>query len=430
MRRFFLGIAAVLAIALCFFIAWLNPSVVEFRFWTGRSVALQLGWLLIFTFLAGAILTVSGISLQQFGRRVGGWRERRRLRREERAGAWRESGAALAWDGDLHRGRALLKKAWRSGPEDAAAALALATSFADTGEYGAAREVLDEAVKHTPHDADLRYALSEILRRSGSIDEAIRMLETVRIQHPHAPRALVALRELYEQRRAWADAARIQEAYAAALSDGTRATAERQRLAYYRYQAALEIADPARRAAALAEIGESDRTFFPTVVSLGDALCESGRAEEAKKHWERAFRSVPRLVLIERLLAHAGDARERQRVIGLLDKQRPQLEPDAVHLFMARLALDRDDLEAAAAELQAVARQDEPVVQRYWAEVYRRRGQSAEALRSFARVADAEPLLGGYRCTACGSLSGEWTGYCAHCERWDSYRAGIELGGR
>jgi tetratricopeptide (TPR) repeat protein len=428
MRRIFLGIAVVAAICLCFFIAWLNPSVVEFRFWNGQSVTLQLGWLLIFTFLAGAVLTACGISLQQLGRRAAGWRERRRARKEERAGEWRDSGAALAWDGDLGKGRALLKKAWRSQPENGAAALALATSYADTEEYAAARGVLDEAVKLAPQDADLRYALAEILRRSGSIDEAIRMLETVRVQHPLAPRALIALRELYEQRRLWPDAARVQEAYAAALNDGAQAAAERQRLASYRYQAALEISDPAARADALAEIGQSERTFFPAVVSLGDALLAAGREDDAKKHWERAFRSVPRLVLVERLLACAADSRERQRVLALVEKQRQQLDPDAVRLFLARYALGRDDLDAAATELKDVSRQDSPVVQRYWAEVHQRRGQSAEALQSYARVADTQPLLSGYRCTSCGAATSEWTGYCAKCSRWDTVRSGIELG--
>lgn len=427
MRRILFGVAAVLAIGLCFFIAWLNPSMVEFRFWMSQSIALQLGWLLIFTFLAGVLLTVCGVSLQQLGRRMSGWRERRKVRQEERAGAWRESGAALAWDGDLSRGRALLKRAWRSRPDSGAAALALAASYADTGEYPAARQVLEEALAREPHDADLRYALGEILRRSGEIDEAIRMLETVRVEHPHAPRALLALRELYERRRSWQDAARVQETYVQTLTDGARAATERQRLVSFRYQAALEIADPSARAAALADIAQSERTFFPAALSLGDALLASGRADEAKKHWERLFRSVPRLVLVERLLAHAGDERERQRIVALVEKQRQQLEPDAVRLLLARLALGRDDLDAAATELQAVSRQDSPVVQRHWAEIYQRRGQSAEALRSLTRAADAQSLLDGYRCGSCGHAAAEWSGYCAGCDRWDTVRSGIEI---
>jgi lipopolysaccharide biosynthesis regulator YciM len=428
MRRILLGVVAVAAIGLCFFIAWLNPSVVEFRFWMGQSIALQLGWLLIFTFLAGALATTFAVSLQQLGRRVSGWRERRQVRREERAGGWRESGAALAWDGDLNRGRMLLRKAWRSRPESGAAALALAASYADTGEYPAARQVLEEAVRQDPHDPDLRYALGEVLRRSGSLDEAIRMLETVRVQHPRAPRALVALRELYEQRRSWADAARVQTAYLESLTDGERAAVERHRLVHFRYQATMEIADAAARAEALNAIVQSERSFFPAVVSLGDALLAAQRGEEAKKHWERAFRAAPRLVLIERLLAQAGEGRERQRVVALLEKHRPQLDPDAVRLLLARIALERDDVDASANELQEVSRQDSPAVHRFWAEIHQRRGQSAEALRNLARIVDSTAPLNAYRCSACGHTSREWTGYCPACNRWDSYRAGLEAG--
>lgn len=428
MRRILLGIAAVLALGLCFFIAWLNPNTVEFRFSTGRAITLQLGWLLIFAFLAGGLLAVFAVSLQQLGRRVAGWSERRRERQVARAGEWQESGTALAWDGDLGRGRSLLKRAWRRQPGNAAAALSLASSYMDTTEYATARQVLEEAIARCPHDADLRYALGEILRRSGESREAIRILETVRVEHPRAPRALLALRELYEDAGAWADAARIQEAYVETLPDSGSPT-ERQRLLHYRYQAARSIEDPAARVEALAALVQIDRSFVPAAVALGDALVEAGRRDEAKKHWERSFRAEPRLIFLERLLRHLDEPRERQRIVSLLQKHRQQLDADAVHLLTARMALDDDDVDAAATELQAVARQDAPVVQRYWAEIYQRRGQSTEALRSFSRVADSSgSLLTKYRCTACGRESTEWTGFCAGCDRWDTYRAAIERG--
>lgn len=427
MKRVLLGIVLVLALVLAFFVVWLNPPTVEFRFWTDRSVPLPLGWLLLFAFVGGAALALLAASVQRVGRRVAGWRERRRTRQVVRAGEWQESGSALTWDGDLERGRNLLRRAWRRQPFNASAALALASSYMDTAEYGAARQVLEEAVNQTPNDTDLRYALGELERRSGEPADAIRMLETVRVQHPRAPRALLALRELYEQTKAWTEAARVQEGYLQTLPNAGRRREEQERLTHYRYEAALAIGDPAARAEALASLLQSDRTFLPAVVSLGDALVASGRADEARKQWEKAFRSEPRLVLFERLLAHSDGARERHRLVTSLQKQRPPLDADAVHLLAARVALEDGDAEAAAAELQAIAQQEGPVVQRHWAEVYKRRGQTREALEALSRAADAGGFsLNGYRCSSCGRTSTTWSGHCPACESWGTVKPAVE----
>jgi tetratricopeptide (TPR) repeat protein len=101
-------------------------------------------------------------------------------------------GEVAAWAGELERSRSLMRKAWRRHAGNSAAALALASSYMDTGEYVAAQEVLQAALDEDANDADLRYALGETLRRRGETFEAIRMLETLRVRFPHAPRVLIA----------------------------------------------------------------------------------------------------------------------------------------------------------------------------------------------------------------------------------------------
>jgi lipopolysaccharide biosynthesis regulator YciM len=298
----------------------------------------------------------------------------------------------------------------------------------DTGEYDAARQVLEEAISIEPNDADLRYALGEVLRRTGKTADAIRTLETIRVQHPRAPRALLALRELYDASDAWRDAARVQETYIQTLSDNQRAAAEREHLFHYRYQAAVEIGDPAERIEALTALTNEGPNFVPAFVSLGDALVEYGRVSDAKKVWEHAFRSAPRIVFIERLLAQEVGARERQRVLSLMQKYGDQIEADAAHLITARVAIANDQLDIAAAELQGVAKQDAPITQRHWVEVYQRRGQLDEALKTLASAVDqTNAPISGYRCASCGRASESWSGYCPTCHKWDTCRAATEV---
>jgi len=429
LKRILLVVAALAVLVVFGLLAWLNPGSVDFRFLPSQSVRVPLGWLLIFTFVGGIVSALVLTGLQQLGRRVASWGERRRVKQAVRIGEWQESGAALAWDGDLERGRNLLRKAWRRQPHNGAAALALASSYMDTGEHAAAREILETAVAHDANDPDLRYALGEALRRGGEPNEAIRMLETVRVQHPRAPRALVSLRRLYRETGQWKEAADVQESYIQTLSDGDLA-AEQERLLQLRYQAALSVDDPKERAQKLAALLQSNRTFVPAAVSCGDALVGSDRSEEAAKLWEKTFKSTPRLVFIERLLSLRQGDRERQRVVALMQKYRQQLDEDGVRLLTAQVEIAEDDLDKAASELEAIGRQDAPAVQHCWAQLYHQRGQLQEAFKALSRATDASRIdAGTYRCTSCGRRSDAWTGYCPTCERFDTYRSGAEKTG-
>ncbi len=426
MKRILLFVGAIVLIAAFGAIVVLNSGEVEFHPTHIHSFRPMLGLLLIFVFCAGALVAVLGGSVRTLSSALANWRARRTARRAAQAGEWHQAGEQLAWGGELERSRALLKKAWKRHPGNSAAALALASSYMDTGEYTDAQAVLQTAVAQDAHDPDLRYALGEALRRRGDTSEAIRMLETVRVQHPHAPRVLISLRELYRESGRWKEAADVQEVYLQTLPADSR-PGERERLVQFRYQAALALTEPDARLAALDAVVQSDRFFVPALVSLGDALVEHGSGEEAQKLWEKAFKSQPRLVFIERMLAPDLGPRA-QRAVALLHKYRDQLDADSVHLLQARIALAEGDLERAGAELKPVTKQDTPTVQRTWAEILYRRGEHAQAWDALRHAADhLGALATDHHCVVCGKFREGWIGYCDGCERWDTYRSGTEI---
>lgn len=429
MKRILLVVGAIVLIAAFGAIVVLNPGEVEFHPTHIHSFRPMLGLLLIFVFCAGALVAVLGGSLRTLGGTLTNWRARRAARLAAQAGEWHQTGEQLAWGGELERSRALLRKAWKRQRGNSAAALALASSYMDTGEYAGAQAVLETAVAQDAHDPDLRYALGEALRRRGDTAEAIRMLETVRVQHPRAPRVLISLRELYRETARWKEAADVQDVYLQTLPGDSRG-GERERLVHFRYQAALALAEVDARLTGLDAVVQSDRFFVPALVSLGDALVEHGRGEEARKLWEKAFKSQPRLVFIERMLA-ADAAPHAPRAMALLQKYRDQLDADSVHLLLARIALAEGDLDRAGAELKTVATQDTPTVQRTWAEILHRRGEHTQAWDALRHAADhLGALATDHHCAVCGKFREGWIGYCDGCERWDTYRSGSELSKR
>ncbi len=389
MRRA-LGYALAIALIISFvaFAYTMNPNDVDFRLSPSMTNRMPLGLLLVATMVLGAVLAVLATTVQQMNERMATWAQRRKARQEAQIEELNQSGAALAWDGEIERSRSLLKKAWRRDPHNKEAALALAECYADTGEYEAAQQALEAAVAEEASDPDLRYALGEALRLGGRTEDAIRMHETVRVQYPHAPRVLVSLRQLYAESGRWKEAVEVQERYIAELASSEGIHRERERLRDFRYQAAMQIDDGPARIAALESLLEEHRDFAPAVASIGDAMLADGRGGEAVKTWERAFKKQASIGLAEKMLGQQENASGRQRIVALVNKYAQHLDPDRVRVLRANAALADDQLDTAQQELETVADAAQSEVQKAWADLYQKRGEIERAWQT------ARPLLG------------------------------------
>ena len=195
-----------------------------------------------------------------------------------------------------------------------------------------------------------------------------------------------------------------------------------------RYQAALLLADAEARVHAFEALADGRAASVPVFVSFGDALLASDRTAEASVVWERALRSTPRTVLVERLASIATEKQHRDRLRTQLRKLRTdQVRVENVHLLAAQLFLADGDGDAAAHELEAVgdAATAPALLHRLWGDVHRRRGQLEQALAAYA---NADGSGAGYHCIVCQSPLNEWAGFCVRCGSWDSYRAAVEIG--
>ncbi len=380
MRRA-LGLAAAVA-ALVAFVAFaytMNSGDVDFRLVPTVTYRMPLGLLLVATLVFGVLIAVVAVAFQQLNQRFSTWSERRKARQEAQIEELKQSGAALAWGGETVRSRSVLKKAWRRDPHNKEAALALAASYSDTGEYDAAKQVLEDAVARESADPDLRYALGEALSRYGHTDEAIRMHETVRVQYPHAARVMVSLRDLYAASGRWADAAEVQQQYIAELASSEGIEDQRDRLRDFRYRATMQIDDPALRIERLEALLAEHRNYAPAIDSLGDAMLEIGKTADALKLWEKAFKREPRIELAERMLDHQANGAGRQRVVVLINKQGDRLDADAARVLRARAAIQDDALESAQHELETVSDPTSAAVQSAWADLHHKRGDTERA---------------------------------------------------
>lgn len=423
-RAILLGLALV---CLVIYLVLQNGDIVDFRLSPSTLFHWNLGALVGGAFVVGVLATLLLGGMQATRRAFVSWRSGRAQRRSERIDQWSDSAEQLIWAGDAQRGRALLQKAWQRRPDDAAAVLALAQSYQDTGELHRARAVLFDAATHLHTHPDILLALAEVHRAAGEKLPRIEVLERLRALHPRAARVLRALRAAYEDAERWRDAATVQEQLLPTVADAQAYPLEQQQLLWLQYEAAMSQRDAAPRLTALESLAAGRNPTVPIMVSLGDALSQATRLDEASAVWERALRATPRTVLVDRLAHLARDSRHRDRVRTLLRKLRPpQVNADAVHLLTAQLWIDDKQVDEATRELQAVQAGDNApaLFHRLWGEIEKLRGHPDQAAVAFARVTEAPSE---HECRHCGARSPVWVARCRQCGSWDSLRARVEI---
>jgi tetratricopeptide (TPR) repeat protein len=419
------GVAVVCGVG---YLSWLNPAAVTFHISPARSVEAPLAALIIFAFVAGTLAVLAVVMIQAGRRAVAAWRTGRQQRRTERIENWASQGEHLLWQGDVQQGRALLQKAWRRRPEDARAVLALAASYRETGEHQRARLALEEAARAHHTHPDVLLALADAQRAAGEHGASLDALERLRALHPRAPRVLRALRDRYVEMERWGHAAAVQEALLAELRAPEDAERERHYLTVLRHQAAVALPDVPARVQALEALADRRAVSIPISVSLGQSLLDDGRRDEAWAVWERALRSSPRTVLVERLAGIATEPQHRERLRSVLQKLRAdQVQADNVRLLSAELHLADGNTEAAAQELDTTRdpANAPALLHTLWGTVHRRRGQLELAVAAFAR-ANGNPHT--HRCSRCHRSAPEWLAWCPACRGWDTYRSDVEIG--
>lgn len=428
MKRFLLIVVGLALVCAVIYLVSTNGSVTEFQLTPNLTVSYSLGGLMVASFLAGAVTVLVAVMIQAGGRAILGWRQQRRERSHQRILQMEERGEQLMWQGDAKHGRALLEKAYRREPSNAYAVLALASSYRATGESARERQFLSDAVSHHHHtNPDVLLALAQAHAYAGDRQQSVEVLERLRALHPRAPRVLAALRDAYLEAGRWQDAIGPQESLVAETRDPKQAAKERDTLTTVRYQASLAIEDPAARIQALEGLADRRSLSVPVAVSLGDALVEAGRGDEATGVWERALRATPQTVFVERLASLARDQNGRNRLCNVLRRLKADaVDMDRVRLFIADQHLNDDMVSEAAEEISVIesATDAGPLLPRIRGEIHRRRGELQQAVESFA-AAVGNPF--GYECRKCGRAAATWSGVCPTCKSWDAHRARTEI---
>ena len=365
----------------------------------GRSIALPLGTALVLAFATGAVF----VALLALGSAVArAWRSARHHRSE---------GRRLA---RLRRERLH------------------AETLLVGGEAGAARARLADAVTAHGGDERLLELMAGAAEQSGDMQGAIAALEDARAKRPESPLLARRLSLLYAAAQRWDDALALEEEVAGSARTPRAATAEAERIAGLRFEAAVADPDQAQGLRRLLALGREHPGFTPAWVVAGDRLQGARRTFRARRVYERGLRQRPATVLVERLAAlDTGEGRPARTLRTLRALGHGRAIDAELLSALVRQHLLHDALDEAEAALASWS-EGAPATAALEAmrgECCRRRGQSEQATLHFGRAAAAYLAAPVLRCRACGVPAAAWEPRCAGCGRWDAIAATSELQG-
>jgi HemY protein len=385
------------------------------------AVVMAIALILLLLRLLGAIFRGPGAFL----------RSRRERRRREGYKALTQGMVAVA-AGEADEARRLARKADVLLAEPPLTLLLQAQSAQLDGDERAAHNYFLAMLERPETEfLGVRGLLTQALK-TGNEAEALELAERARSLRPKTGWALTALGELQARAGQWKEA---EATLAQALKRKALTPAEARRaqaaLLLERSRAAAAAGD-ARGALDLADRAQdADPSLAPAAAWRAGLLSEAGRARQAQRVIEAAWRVAPEPALAEiyaTLVPDETPLQRMQRVQHLAAGNPDHIES---HLVLAEAALRarlwgeaRRHLARAGlqAEADAAAPLPPPRARRLMAEVEEAENHdSARARFWLSRAAAAAALEPTYVCGKCGAEAAHWVSVCPGCRGFASF---------
>ncbi|MFQ5693057.1 MAG: tetratricopeptide repeat protein [Nitrospinota bacterium] len=427
--RFFLTILRLLLGALVLLGALYflrhNPGEIRVTLIPGRVFRVPV----VVVVFGAALLGAIGASLSDVPSRVaGGWRRRRRRRaaqRRQEAEAHYLSGLSALSSGDFHSARRAFRRALRKDPAHQRALLELGNLERRAGNLPAALDLHRRAVHTGEDDLGLIESLAEDFASAGRPDALRALWERARQAGRGESIPLRRLRDYHISQQEWEAALNIQETLLR-LPGESRNGDDRRLLANLLSEAGRRCVEAGRTEEGMdffKKAIRADGDSVPAHVALGDAHRSAGEHHKALRAWSGGFERVPVSVFIQRVLSLLEREDGGKEALQTLRKEARRRPSDGrLRLALAEAYLREGRPADALAELERTPEPEERPQ-----EVHLLRARALMELNDFgrARAELSAPSLGtgGFRCSACGERSAEWTGRCPACGKWGTLDA-------
>jgi lipopolysaccharide biosynthesis regulator YciM/uncharacterized integral membrane protein len=415
------------------FFLWLsvqNPSDVEFHFF-GKTYETQISFLMISSFLSGAILVFIGTLTRDARHAIKDYLYSRQRRQEESVKEELNKGMDVFLRGDLKKARTHFVEVLKRDPTQIDLYLRLSEIAVQEGNDQDALHWLSRAELIDMKNIDILIRQSTVYQRMKRLDEAVRALNRAISLDETNLNALKRLRQIYLDSRRWEEAIRVQRSILK-VTKGKQAEEEENLfylgLKYERARDLLSRGGEKNLEIALKEVKETVRegkTFQPGFVLLGDMYLRMGRWASAGKVWGKSFARFKSIVFMLRL-EELYLGREDPSTLLRIYQRALKHDPDnwSLAFFYAKLCLRLEMLDEALEEINEISLRvkEFPALHRLLAEIYLHKKDFGRAAQEFERTFELSGTSYlSFFCTTCERESKEWIAFCPQCHQWSTY---------
>jgi lipopolysaccharide biosynthesis regulator YciM len=412
---------------LSFFIYFsnLNPQTVTIYYLAGESFSASAAFIVIGALLIGLFLGSMAYGYGMLSTRMRDWRKDRHYKKTREISAMYREGVGRLLSGDLKKARVLLQKTLDKDPKRVDTQIAMATLCLQEGQSEEALKWLNRARELEPQSLEVLFKLAATLEDLGRDDEAEQIYKEILNVDKDNRKAIRGLRDLAMKTERWPEALELQKRLLKAMQGSPRIADEKKKLLYIKYEVAHQQLETGEIDTAKSEFNDvisQDPEFVPARVSLGDALHQQGKIEEAARIWQDGYRRLHKGIFLARLEDLYLEAEDPATLLNFYRNAMSQDANDVIlRLYYAKLCLRLEMVDEAGEQIFAIesSGSEHPLVHFLAAEVHRRRKRTDEALEEY-RMAMG---MGGrmevsYECEACGETFGEWLSRCRECGAW------------
>jgi len=329
--------------------------------------------------------------------------------------------------------RELLQEILKEDPENINALLQLGDIASSEDDVQQAREYYQRARDLNPRNIEALFSLERLMEKTGRWLDAVRYIEEILDLDDENLNALYKKREILERQDKWDDLVLVQKTILKNEYTEKYKIRERQNLVGYKYEYgrhSLENGDLEKAKKAFRTVLRLDKDFIPATLGLAEVHLREGESEEAINLLEKTYMQTSSIIVLlrlEDLLIGVGEPLRLIRIYKNTISKTPQ--DSVIKFFLGRLYYRLEMIDDAFETMSSVdiASGANPEMHELLGNLYLKRNQTDRAVREFKNALESHKCAFNlsYTCQDCGHISSEWSGRCAQCKQWSTYRLAL-----
>lgn len=426
--RFFIWVLTLIAaiIAAVQFSA-LNPDPVTLKLSPQSSTQVTPIYLVLACIAAGALAVVMLVGVREIRAHILNWRSTQRRKREEKLQSYYTNGVLASLSRRTGEAISQLQKVLALDPTHTRALLSLGNLFRKERHYNEAIRLHRQAWLLEEGNMEILFALARDLEDAKRFDEAIQALEDVLKLDGTNPTALYRIRDIHIRNEKWKDAHAVQERLLKAGLPEADIRAENQVLTGLKYELGRQYMERGDREQARRYYKDAiklDKGFLPARIGFGETLIREGKLRQAAESWEKSYVKTGNAIFLQRLEDLYLEMGEPGEMLRIYQQSLARRNNDpSLKLALGKLYYRLEMIDDAFDLLSTLEGIQDPTgdLTQIMASLYIRKGDTETALMELQdMISRSRSSIAPLACSACHYETGEWSGRCPACGRWNT----------